>query len=206
MATPKDKDTAQTHRPTGDETKSWSFITSLKPLLFFAALWWLLTEGDVYSWVIGIIVVPFAAWLNMILFKDIGFRKNRPPHSVSQIQRIYVLRLFYFLPFFLLKSILGGWQTAKLAIRPSMPINPGFFRYNLRLQGSSARLFFMHLVSLLPGTVSAKLQDNQLLIHALDMTSQNNNDITQCEQQVAKLFSGESIQWSTCANNSGDLH
>jgi multicomponent Na+:H+ antiporter subunit E len=63
----------------------------------------------------------------------------------------------------------------------------------------------MHLVSLLPGTVSANLQDNQLLIHALDMASQNNNDITQCEQQVAKLFSGESIQLSGHANNSGDL-
>jgi multicomponent Na+:H+ antiporter subunit E len=184
---------------------SWSFIASLKPLLFFAALWWLLTKGDVSSWVIGIIVVPFSAWLSIILFKDIRFRKNPPAHSVSQMQHIYVLRLFYFLPFFLLKSILGGWQTAKLAIRPSMPVNPGFFRYNLRLQGSSARLFFMHIVSLLPGTVSAKLEDDQLLIHALDMTSQNNDDINQCEQQVARLFSGESIQLSAHANNLGDL-
>jgi multicomponent Na+:H+ antiporter subunit E len=205
MATPKNKDTAQAHRPMGHETVSWSFVASLKSLLFFAALWWLLTKGDVSSWVIGIIVVPFSAWLSIILFKDIRLRKNLPAHSVGQVQRIYVLRLFYFLPFFLLKSILGGWQTAKLAIRPSMPVNPGFFRYNLRLQGSFARLFFMHLVSLLPGTVSAKLEDDQLLIHALDMTSKNNDEISQCEQQVAKLFSGESIQLSTHANNLGEL-
>ena len=181
------------------------FMASLKPLLFFAGLWWLLTKGEVSSWVIGIIVVPFSVWLSIILFKDTRLGKDRPAHSVDQMQSIRVLRLFYFLPFFLLKSILGGWQTAKLAIRPSMPVNPGFFRYDLRLQGSSARLFFMHLVSLLPGTVSAKPEDDQLLIHALDMSSQNDNDINQCEQQVAKLFSGESIQLSACANNLGDL-
>jgi len=205
MATPKDKDTAQVHRPMGHETMSWGFFASLKPLLFFAALWWLLTKGDVSSWVIGIIVVPFSAWLSLILFKDTRFRKDSSAHSVSQIQRIYVLRLFCFLPFFLLKSIAGGWQTAKLAVRPSMPVNPGFFRYNLRLQGSFARLFFMHLVSLLPGTVSAKLEDDQLLIHALDMTSKNNEEMNQCEQQVAKLFSGESMQLSAHAKNLGEL-
>jgi multicomponent Na+:H+ antiporter subunit E len=205
MATPKRKDTAQAHKPMGHETMSWNFVASLKSLLFFAALWWLLTEGDESSWVIGIVVVPFSAWLSLTLFKDVRLRKNSPAHSVGQLQRIYVLRLFLFLPFFLLKSIHGGWQAAKLAVRPSMPVNPGFFRYNLRLQGSFARLFFMHLVSLLPGTVSAKLEDDQLLIHALDMTSKNNNEISQCEQQVAKLFSGESIQLSAHVNNLGEL-
>ena len=181
------------------------FIAILKPLLFFASLWWLLSKGDVSSWVIGIIVVPFSAWLSIVLFKDTRLGRNRPAHLVNPMQSIRVLRLFHFLPFFLLQSILGGWQTAKLAIRPSMPINPGFFRYDIRLQGSSARLFFMYLVSLLPGTVSAKLEEDELLIHALEISPQNSNDIKRCEQQVARLFSGESIESSAHTNNLGNL-
>jgi multicomponent Na+:H+ antiporter subunit E len=209
VSTSKDKNTAQTHRPMGHETVRWSFITHLKPLLFFAGIWWLLTEGEVSSWVIGIIVVPFSAWLSIILFRDIRLDKNSSVHPVHKTQSIRALRLFQFTPFFLLQSILGGWQTAMLALRPSMPINPGFFRYNIRLQGRSARLFFMHLVSLLPGTLSAKLEDNQLLIHTLKISPQNSNDINRCEQQVARLFSGESIdessEPSTHTNNLGDL-
>ena len=146
MAAPKSRNTTQTHRPTVYRTMGLRFIAILKPLLFFAGLWWLLTKGDVSSWVIGIIVVPFSAWLSIILFKDTRLGKNRPAHSVNPKQSIRVLGLFRFLPFFLLQSIVGGWQTAKLAILPSMPINPGFFRYKIRLQGSPARLFFMHLV------------------------------------------------------------
>ena len=204
MTAPQDTSTAQTHSAKVDATSGLRFIASLKSLLFFAGLWWLLTEGEVSSWVIGIIVVPFAAWLSLTLFKDYGLTDSDPAHAVNKTQSIRVSRLFHFLPFFLLQSIVGGWQTAKLAIRPSMPINPGFFRYNIRLQGSSARLFFMHLVSLLPGTVSAKLEGDQLLIHALEVSPQNSSDIKICEQQVASLFSGESIELMAHRNNSGD--
>jgi multicomponent Na+:H+ antiporter subunit E len=194
MMAPNDSST--TRRPIG-----LRFIASLKPLLFFGGLWWLLTKGEVSSWVIGIIVVPFSTWLSTILFNDTGIGKNCPAHSVKKFQSIRVLRLFHFIPFFIQQSILGGWQIAKLAIRPSMPINPGFFQYNIRLQGSSARLFFMHLVSLLPGTVSAKLEKDELLIHVLEISPQNRNDINLCEQQVAKLFSGESIESSDHTND-----
>jgi len=177
----------------------------LKPLLFFAGLWLLLTEGELSSWVIGIIVVPFSAWLSVMLFKDTRIDSDRPAESASKIQSIDFLRLLQFSPFFLIQSIRGGWQTATLAIRPSMPVSPGFFRYNISLQGRSARMFFMHLVSLLPGTVSARLEDDQLLIHALEISPQNSNDIKLCEQQVARLFSGESIEPPAHANNLGDL-
>ncbi|MFT5420614.1 MAG: multicomponent Na+:H+ antiporter subunit E [Candidatus Endobugula sp.] len=203
MTAHTDSSTTQTHK------LGLRFIASVKPLLFFAGLWWLLTKGEVSSWVIGIIVVPFSAWLSITLFKDTRLGQHYSAHSVNNTQHIRMLRLFHFVPFFLLQSILGGWQTAMLALRPSMPIHPGFFRYNLRLKGPSARLFFIHLVSLLPGTVSAKLEDGQLLIHALEISPQNSHDINRCEQQVAKLFSGElmdeSSESSAHTNHVGDL-
>jgi len=181
------------------------FMAGFKPLIFFAGLWWLLTEGELSSLVIGIIVVPFSAWLSVTLFNDSRMDTVRSADSFNETQSINVWRLLQFLPFFLIQSIRGGWQTANLAMRPSLPINPGFFRYNIGLQGRPARMFFMHLVSLLPGTVSARLEDDQLLIHALEMSPQNTNDIHLCEQQVARLFRGEPIELSAHIDKLGDL-
>lgn len=205
MTVSKDGITTQTHGPLSYRAVGLRFMTGLKPLLFFAVLWWLLTEGELSSWVIGIVVVPFSAWLSVILFNDNRLDKDRPVGSFNKTQGINLLRLFQFLPFFLLQSVIGGWQTANLAIRPSLPVKPGFFRYNIRLQGRPARMFFMHLVSLLPGTVSARLEDDQLLIHALEISPENTNDINLCEQQVARLFNGESIEPSAHTDNLGDL-
>jgi multicomponent Na+:H+ antiporter subunit E len=204
MTVSKDGSTTQTYGALSYRAVGLRFRTGLKPLFFFAVLWSLLTEGELSSWVIGIVVVPFSAWLSVILFNDNRLGKDRPVDSFNKTQGINLLRLFQFLPFFLLQSVIGGWQTAKLAIRPSLPVKPGFFRYNIRLQGRPARMFFMHLVSLLPGTVSARLENDQLLIHALEISPQNTNDINLCEQQVARLFNGELIEPSAHTDNLGD--
>ncbi|MFT7387523.1 MAG: multicomponent Na+:H+ antiporter subunit E [Candidatus Endobugula sp.] len=213
MGVHKSSSTAQTHQPAYKvlfyKLMALRIITSVKPLLFFAGLWWWLTKGEVSSWVIGIIVVPFAAWLNIVLFNDTCLDKNRSARSVNSSQSIRALRLFQFVPFFLVQSILGGWRTAILSLRPSMPINPGFFRYQISLQGHSAQLFFMHLVSLLPGTLSATIDGDQLLIHALEISPLNSHDINRCEQHVARLFNGvsgdDSSESPTHTDDLGDL-
>jgi hypothetical protein len=36
-------------------------------LLLFAALWWLLTDGDLHAGLIGLVAVPAATWLSVRL-------------------------------------------------------------------------------------------------------------------------------------------
>lgn len=147
-------------------------------LMFFAGLWWLLTEGDLASWLIGFAAVPTATWLSVILFS-----------STDKIEeRISTSGLLGFIPFFLWQSLRGGLDTARLAVHPNAPVHPGFFRYNTSLPTNSQRLFFLHLVSLLPGTASTKLQGTEILVHVLDMPSFHAKDLQYCENKVARLF------------------
>lgn len=156
------------------------YHTGFKHLLCFAAVWWLLTNGSLSSWVIGVIVVPIAACVSVTLFSSTTTMRSSTSLSI--------VRLVLFIPFFLLQSLRGGWDTARLAIRPSMPVSPGFIHYSIQLPTESARLFFLHVVSLLPGTVSVTLQGNRMLVHALDVSSQGEADLRACEQRVARLF------------------
>ena len=150
-------------------------------LFFFAAVWWLLTSGDAASWIVGVIVVPLAAWISIVLCK--------PAASYRPDTKLSMLRLLLFIPFFLLQSLRGGWSTACLAIRPGSAVSPGFIDYHIQLTCESARLFLLHVVSLLPGTVSVSLQGNIMRVHALVLSPQIDAELDECERRVAHLFS-----------------
>ena len=149
-------------------------------LLVFAAAWMLLTKAAASSWVIGILVVPIAAWLSLSLF--------RRPEEMEPKPSINWLRLLWFTPYFLWLSLKGGVQTARLAIQPSMSLRPDFIHHNSVLPDGPARIFFLNFLSLLPGTFSARLEGAQLTIHALQISPQSRQEICDCEQYVAWIF------------------
>lgn len=149
-------------------------------LLVFAAAWMLLTKAAASSWVIGIVVVPIAAWLSLSLFRRVDEIEPQPS--------IKWLRLLCFTPYFLWLSLKGGWQTARLAIEPSMSLRPDFIHHNSVLPDGAARIFFLNFLSLLPGTFSARLDGAQLTIHSLQISPQSKQEICDCEQHVAWIF------------------
>ena len=73
-----------------------------------------------------------------------------------------------FVPFFLMRSLLGGVDVAWRAFHPGMPIAPEFIEYPLRLPPGLARVFMANTVSLLPGTMSTEIGENCLTVHVLD--------------------------------------
>jgi multicomponent Na+:H+ antiporter subunit E len=149
-------------------------------LLVFAAAWWLLTKAALAAWVVGIVVVPIAAWLSLSLF--------RSSDETEKKLAINWFRLLCFIPYFLWLSLKGGWMTARLAVQPGMSLCPDFLLHNSVLPDGPARLFFLNLLSLLPGTFSAKLEGAQLTIHALKISQESRQEIRDCEQYVAWIF------------------
>jgi multicomponent Na+:H+ antiporter subunit E len=162
------------------KNKTNLFAPYFMRLLVFAAAWVLLTKASGSSWVVGIIVVPIAAWLSLVLF-------SRADEMKAQ-SSINWFRLLCFTPYFLWLSLKGGWQTARLAIQPSMSLNPDFMHHNSVLPDGAARIFFLNFLSLLPGTFSARLEGAQLTIHVLQVSPQSRQEICDCEQYVAWIF------------------
>lgn len=152
----------------------------LKYFIFYSFVWWLLSEGAPGSWIIGLVVVPLAAWLSATWLGSVP--TSRISHHITP------LKLAAFIPFFFLQSLRGGWGTARLALQPGPPVKPGFTLYSISLPEGLPRLFFLHVVSLLPGTVSVQLDGSKMLVHALDASAAVEAELRECERRVAALF------------------
>jgi multicomponent Na+:H+ antiporter subunit E len=82
--------------------------------------------------------------------------------------------------------------VAHRVLRPRPKINPGLFDYGLNLSAPSARVFFVDLVSLLPGTLSADIRGDRMRIHTLDLSRDSVTELGRLERRVAAVF-GQSL-------------
>ena len=139
----------------------------------FALLWWILTAGAMSSWLIGAPVVLCAVLASGALLPGVSW-------SMSGLVR--------FVPFFLWRSLYGGVDVARRALHPRLPISPGLLDYRWRLPPGLPRVFMANTVSLLPGTLSAELDEAYLRVHVLDETGAFASELQVVEARVAKLF------------------
>jgi len=142
-------------------------------VVLFALIWWILTDGAASSWWIGGPAVLLAAVL-----------------SVKLISPVYLngYELLRFVPVFLMRSLLGGTDVAWRAFHPAMPIAPDLIAYPLRLPSGLPQVFMVNTVSLLPGTLSASLEQSVLKVHVLDKRKDFLSELTVVEQSVARIF------------------
>lgn len=151
----------------------------LKTVLF-GVLWWSLVESTFSSWLIGIIVVPFATWLNITLYRN----NNQKAESTANFRFVGLLK---FLPFFAWQSLRGGCQTALLAL--SSRIAPAeFIEFETFLGSRREKILFMHIISLMPGSVSANINGQIIRIHILDINQYSEDGLRDCEQRLSRIF------------------
>jgi multicomponent Na+:H+ antiporter subunit E len=141
----------------------------------FSLLWGTLIGSDWEGWLFGVPVIALTTYISLIMVPRLAW-KFRP------------LSLLSFSIFFFWHALRGGIDVIGRAFHPYLPINPGFLNYEFRLPPGSARVFLVFITSLLPGTLSSFLQEDQLVIHALDIKQPLPQQIQELEEQVANLF------------------
>jgi multicomponent Na+:H+ antiporter subunit E len=141
--------------------------------LLFSLIWWILADGSVGSWLVGVPAVLLALICSVALLPTVHFRW---------------IAFFRFVPFFLVRSLMGGVDVAWRAFRPGMPIAPDLIEYPLRLPPGLARVFMADTVSLLPGTISTEIRQNCLKVHVLDGSKDVLPELEAVEQGVARMF------------------
>ena len=107
--------------------------------------------------VTGLFTAAAATWTSLRLLPPAPQRLRLAPLVALALQ-------------FLWLSVLAGWDVARRALDPRLPVCPGFIVYPVRLPPGPARNVFTTLTSLLPGTVPAGEDGTSLLYHCLDTT------------------------------------
>lgn len=145
--------------------------------LMYTLFWWLLTGGVAYSWWFGVPIILIATAISLQL--------DNHDHT-PKIKAIPA-----FLLHFGQKSLSAGVDVAYRTLHPKLPLKPGLVDYPLSLPEGRSRVFFMLLISLLPGTLSADINNNTLTLHVLDSDEDILAATRETEEQVARLFGVE---------------
>lgn len=141
--------------------------------VLFSLLWWSLTGGAASSWWVGVPAVLIAVITSAALL---------PPAPLVWYE------FLRFVPFFIMRSLLGGADVAWRAFHPGRPIDPDLIEYPLRLPPGLPRVFMANTVSLLPGSLSAALDRRVLKVHVLDRRKDCLAELEAVEQSVARMF------------------
>ena len=112
--------------------------------------------------------------------------------SSDDASRLSVVGAIRLIPYFFHASFMGGIDVAWRVVGPRLDVAPGFFDYKLFLTLPSAQVFFVDLVSLLPGTLSADVRGATMRIHALDCRVDPVPELDRLERRVAALY-GETL-------------
>jgi multicomponent Na+:H+ antiporter subunit E len=143
--------------------------------LALALVWHALTDGSASSWAIGAPVVLAAAAASLAL-------------APQPFPRLRLLPLLAFVPFFVVQSVRGGADVAWRALRPAMPLSPAFTTFSLTPMSPGERIAFALIVSLLPGTLSARLEADELRVHVLDEGLSNDRSLARLSARLAPVF------------------
>ncbi len=108
--------------------------------------------------------------------------------ATTRPRRLPPLRVVPFALYFVVESMRGGLDVAWRALHPGLPIAPQFFRFALDLPAGQPRTLMVSVLSLMPGTLSAELEDDgaSLVVHALTPAAMASVD--QLQAQIRRLF------------------
>jgi multicomponent Na+:H+ antiporter subunit E len=149
----------------------------LLPGLLLCLLWLVVSQADAASWVVGLPGILLALYVY-----------HRCSDADSGPLRIRLRAVPGFALWFLWQSLRGGIDVAWRALQPRVRLNPGFVRYRLSVPPGRARVFLVNCLSLLPGTLSADMEGDDLLVHALDAQAGIADDTRAIEAQVKRLY------------------
>lgn len=127
-------------------------------ILALLAFWLVLTGFSGADLIAGLATATLTGWISLRLV---------PPGTL----RVRLTGLARLAGRFVRQSLVAGWDVARRALSPRLPLSPGLLAYKPRQPGGLARDGFTALSSLLPGTVPVGAQAaGEVIYHCLDLT------------------------------------
>jgi len=159
-----------------------SLGSSAKFTFALLAFWLILTAGDSASLIIAALFIVLAILLKPPIAKN----------TSKTMLNVNISGLLQFAWFFMLESLRGGIDVSRRVLSARPRVDAVFYDYSMRLQIPYAQQLFISSISLLPGTLCAELDKQQLRIHTLDQQMDTPAGIRRLESLIGKIF-GEAL-------------
>src|SRR5215470_17564732 len=144
----------------------------------FFVLWVVLIGTSPSDLIAGVLVSGAATWTSLALL---------PPG----LQRVRLIGVLPLIPRFLWKSLVAGWDVARRALDPRLPLRTGFVGYPARFRSPLVRNAFASYTSLLPGTLPVEDDGETLLYHCLDIEQPVAAELATEETVLAHAVGGD---------------
>lgn len=148
-----------------------------------ALLWWVLSGYD------KVILLSFGA-ASVTIAMILVFRMRILDRETSPFLRLPTLIPYY--------SWLGGEMAkssiavVKASLKPEIDITPRLVRVPVKADTDLARCVFANSITLTPGTVSVEIEDDAILVHALDGSFTEPEGFANMNQNAARATDGRS--------------
>jgi multicomponent Na+:H+ antiporter subunit E len=143
--------------------------------------WLLLTDGEPSSWILGLPAVALTVW-----------GVHQFPLSKESL-KINLGPLLKFIPWYLVKSIRGGFEVSRLALSRSLSLTPARFVYECALVDPRSRAIFAMCLNLLPGTTTVKMDAGTIHIHSLTRVGEARLEVAELEEKMGHMLATTSI-------------
>jgi multicomponent Na+:H+ antiporter subunit E len=139
-------------------------------------LFWVALIGfSLSALVVGVVAAGGATWVSLRLL---------PPAP----QRVRLGALALLLPRFLWQSLLAGWDVARRAFDPRLPLRPGFVAYRPGHAPGHLRNTFATISSLMPGTLPCDENEDEIIFHCLDVGQPVLEQLAAEEKALARVL------------------
>ncbi len=132
--------------------------------LFFFALWIIFNGRFTLETALFGVAVSVAMYAFACAFMDFSLRKDL----------MYMKKAYLFLRFFviLVREIIKANITmgSIILFRYEKDLNPVLFRMKTTLRSRFLRVMLANAITLTPGTISVRLKEDELIIHAVDIS------------------------------------
>ena len=97
-------------------------------------------------------------------------------------------RVLLYLPWLFYKIVQSSLHLTKLILHPALPIDPQLISVESKLNHHAAVVLLGNSITLTPGTVTAEVDRNKLIVHALDKVLGEDVEKKQIESKISEIF------------------
>lgn len=178
--------------PIERQTRRTQFVTagsaSRFMTLFVISFGFYLVLGDPTYW-FDLLTGATTGLIVAITLSHVTF--PRPPQAKRSTVR--TLRLFVlYVPYLLFQIVKANIAVAVVILRPSMPIRPRMTRVRMTIPGGLALTTLANSITLTPGTLTVRADDQDLIIHSLIPEAREDLFAGGLERAVRFVFYGRS--------------